>query len=130
MGIGGVMDHLKDNPFGSNGYGEGVYDGVDEEEWVVKKDKEAKYDSVFMSLGPTNGKISGNAAKKEMMKSSLPNTVLGKIWKLSDCDKDGFLDAEEFSLAMHLIQLKTDGHELPSKLQNVENINKNQPILD
>jgi len=97
-----------------------VYDGVDEEEWVVKKEKEAKYDSIFMSLGPTNGKISGNAAKKEMMKSSLPNTVLGKIWKLSDCDKDGFLDAEEFALALHLIQIKTDGHELPSKLQQVK----------
>lgn len=129
--IGGVMENLKDNPFGAmtinpefitkhtpfyNGYGEGVYDGVDEDDWVVRKQKEDKFDGIFMSLGPTNGKISGNAAKKEMMKSSLPNTVLGKIWKLSDCDKDGFLDAEEFSLAMHLIQLKTDGHELPSKL--------------
>lgn len=69
-----------------------------------------------MSLGPSNGKVSGNAAKKEMMKTSLPNTVLGKIWKLSDCDKDGFLDAEEFALAMHLINLKIEGHELPSKL--------------
>lgn len=114
--IGGVMDHLKDNPFGANGYGEGVYDGVDEEDWVVRKPKEEKYDAIFMSLGPSNGKVSGNAAKKEMMKTSLPNTVLGKIWKLSDCDKDGFLDAEEFALAMHLINLKIEGHELPSKL--------------
>merc|ERR1712178_225561 len=62
--IGGVMEHLKDNPFGANGYGEGVYDGVDEEDWVVRKQKEEKYDPIFLSLGPTNGKISGNAAKK------------------------------------------------------------------
>ena len=27
------------------------------------------------------------AAKSEMLKSKLPNNVLGKIWKLSDVDK-------------------------------------------
>ena len=30
-----------------------------------------------------------SAAKSEMIKSKLPNNVLGKIWKLSDVDKDG-----------------------------------------
>jgi hypothetical protein len=29
------------------------------------------------------------AAKSEMIKSKLPNNVLGKIWKLADVDKDG-----------------------------------------
>ena len=38
------------------------------------------------------------------MKSKLPNSVLGKIWKLADYDKDGYLDDEEFALAMHLIK--------------------------
>lgn len=56
------------------------------------------------------------AAKTEMVKSKLPNSVLGKIWKLSDIDKDGFLDEEEFALAMHLIRVKIDGHDLPSEL--------------
>lgn len=50
------------------------------------------------------------------MKSKLPNSVLGKIWKLSDIDKDGFLDDEEFALAMHLIRVKIDGHDLPTEL--------------
>ena len=44
-----------------------------------------------------------------MIKSKLPNNVLGKIWKLSDVDKDGMLDADEFALAMHLINIKLDG---------------------
>ena len=44
-----------------------------------------------------------------MIKSKLPNNVLGKIWKLSDVDKDGLLDADEFALAMHLINIKLDG---------------------
>lgn len=57
-----------------------------------------------------------SAAKAEMVKSKLPNSVLGKIWKLADIDKDGFLDSDEFALAMHLIQIKIDGYELPSEL--------------
>lgn len=51
-----------------------------------------------------------------MVKSKLPNAVLGKIWKLSDLDKDGFLDADEFALAMHLIHVKLDGHDIPTEL--------------
>lgn len=51
-----------------------------------------------------------------MIKSKLPNSVLSKIWKLSDVDADGFLDAEEFALAMHLINVKLDGNELPTIL--------------
>lgn len=57
-----------------------------------------------------------SAAKSEMVKSKLPNSVLGKIWKLSDIGKDGLLDADEFALAMHLINVKLDGHDLPSEL--------------
>ena len=45
----------------------------------------------------------------EMIKSKLPNNVLGKIWKMADVDKDGLLDADEFALAMHLINIKVDG---------------------
>ena len=47
-----------------------------------------------------------------MIKSKLPNNVLGKIWKLSDVDKDGMLDAHEFALSMHLINIKLDGEIL------------------
>lgn len=57
-----------------------------------------------------------SAAKSELQKSKLPNSVLSKIWKLSDCDGDGFLDVEEFALAMHLINIKLDGNELPNIL--------------
>ena len=33
-----------------------------------------------------------SAAKSEMLKSKLPNNVLGKIWKLSDVDKVFIID--------------------------------------
>jgi hypothetical protein len=51
-----------------------------------------------------------------MVKSKLPNSVLGKIWNLSDINKDGFLDSDEFALAMHLINVKLEGYDLPTTL--------------
>ena len=34
-----------------------------------------KYDRIFNDLNPVNGKVSGSAAKNEMVKSKLPNSV-------------------------------------------------------
>lgn len=51
-----------------------------------------------------------------MVKSKLPNNVLGRIWKLADIDKDGFLDSDEFALAQHLINVKLEGYDLPVEL--------------
>lgn len=111
---GGAFDGTLNGPFG-HGYGEGASEGIDEADWVVARDKPA-YDEIFYTLSPVNGKVTGANAKKEMVKSKLPNTVLGKIWKLADIDKDGMLDDDEFALANHLIKVKLEGHELPSEL--------------
>ncbi|XP_053330793.1 EH domain-containing protein 4 [Spea bombifrons] len=111
---GGAFEGTTEGPFG-HGYGEGAGEGAGEEEWVVAKDKPA-YDELFYTLSPINGKISGVNAKKEMVNSKLPNSVLGKIWKLADYDQDGMLDDEEFALAKHLIKIKLEGYELPSDL--------------
>ncbi len=88
---GGAFDGTMNGPFG-HGYGEGASEGIDELEWIVAKDKPT-YDEIFYTLSPVNGKVSGAMAKKEMVKSKLPNNVLGKIWKLADVDNDGYLDA-------------------------------------
>ena len=111
---GGAFDGVNTTPFGV-GAGEGVDAGRGEEEWIVNKDKD-KYNEMFYKLNPINGKVTGAAAKSEMTKSRLPNSVLGKIWKLSDIDKDGMLDEDEFGLAFHLIGVKLDGNEIPSEL--------------
>ncbi|XP_030069989.1 EH domain-containing protein 4 [Microcaecilia unicolor] len=111
---GGAFEGTMEGPFGQ-GYGEGYGEGAEDEEWVVAKDKPA-YDELFYTLSPINGKISGANAKKEMVTSKLPNSVLGKIWKLSDYDMDGMLDEEEFALAKHLIKIKLEGYELPNEL--------------
>uniref|UniRef100_A0A914WR95 Achaete scute target 1 n=1 Tax=Plectus sambesii TaxID=2011161 RepID=A0A914WR95_9BILA len=113
---GGAFDQTADEqtPFGF-GKGEGFDKGADEAEWVVARDR-YKADEQFESLNPIDGKISGRAAKEHMVKSKLPNSMLGKIWKLADCDKDGMLDADEFALANYLINLKLEGHEMPNEL--------------
>jgi len=95
--------------------GVGIQEGSDEGVWIVQRDK-PKYDEIFHSLEQESGKVTGRAAKEEMMKSHLPNKVLGRIWKLADTDNDGLLDIDEWALAMHLIKVKVEGHDIPETL--------------
>jgi len=114
---GGAFESIEDNksPFGYK-RGEGIDAGYGEPDWIVNNEK-PNYDSIFEKLkSPSEGKVTGSAAKAEMQKSKLPNSVLSKIWKLADVDKDGMLDEDEFALAMHLINIKVDGGELPQDL--------------
>ncbi|GJQ68066.1 putative divalent cation transporter [Trypoxylus dichotomus] len=113
---GGAFVNVEDtiSPFGYK-RGEGINAGFGEPEWIVSKYKQ-QYDIIFESLRPIDGKVTGAAAKSEMVKSKLPNSVLSKIWKLADVDKDGMLDSEEFALAMHLINVKIDGNDIPNSL--------------
>lgn len=132
--LGGAFEGIEDaaSPFGYK-RGEGIDAGAGEIDWICNKDR-ARTDPIFEGLDPIDGKIGGAgkktsilfhfkftnfsflAAKSELLKSKLPNSVLSKIWKLSDVDCDGFLDVEEFALAMHLINVKIDGNELPPVL--------------
>ena len=111
---GGAFDGVQQSPF-TYGRGEGVDAGSMDTEWIVGRER-YKYDDIFQSLNPVDGKITGASAKAEMVKSKLPNTVLGRVWKLADLDKDGMLDSDEFALAMHLINIKLQGHDLPLEL--------------
>ena len=73
-------------------------------------------DEFILFLWGVLGKITGAAAKAELIKSKLPNSVLAKVWRLADYDKDGMLDCDEWALANYLIKIKVDGHELPNAL--------------
>ena len=101
-------------PFGI-GKAEGINAGANEGDWIVDRTRKAS-DESFKELNPTNGKITGASAKTELIKSKLPNSVLAKIWKLSDRDLDGYLDSDEWALANYLVKLKLDGFELPNTL--------------
>jgi hypothetical protein len=110
---GGAFDD-QSSPFGI-GQTEGVNAGVGESDWVVEKQR-SPWDETFITLNPVAGKISGAAAKAELIKSKLPNSVLAKVWRLSDYDKDSMLDIDEWALSNYLVKLKLDGFELPNSL--------------
>jgi len=75
------------------------------------------YRSDFADLRPNrDGKVAGQAAKVRFVESKLPSGVLHKIWMLADLDGDGYLTLYEFALAMHLINMRLDGHDLPNEL--------------
>ncbi|NXO14124.1 EHD2 protein, partial [Oriolus oriolus] len=112
---GGAFEGARVGPFGAGSGDEEDEEAEDDDEWVVLKDK-AKYDEIFYGLAPSGGKLSGRRARGWMVASNLPSSVLGRIWQLSDVDRDGMLDHEEFALAGHLIGAKLEGRGLPADL--------------
>lgn len=63
-----------------------------------------------------DGLVSGGGAKALLTSTGLPTSKLRKIWELSDIDKDGHLDLQEFVIAMYLTEVSKLGDDLPSKL--------------
>lgn len=105
------------NPF-ATGAAQGYNLGAGTSQWVVETTgTKEKYVKAFNDLNPVDGKVSGAAAKAEMVKSKLPKNSLARIWTLADIDKDGHLDEEEYCLAMYLIDVKLkDNDEIPTTL--------------
>ncbi|XP_073440720.1 intersectin-1 isoform X2 [Dendrobates tinctorius] len=86
-------------------------------EWAVPQSSRLKYRQLFNSHDKTmSGHLTGPQARTILMQSSLPQAQLATIWNLSDIDQDGKLTAEEFILAMHLIDLAMSGQPLPPVL--------------
>jgi len=67
-----------------------------------------KYASLFLNMPQSNERISGQDVKPFFVETGLPMNLLAHIWQLSDMDKDGKLDKEEFSIMMHLVDLKRE----------------------
>ena len=65
---GGAFDQVMEGktPFMFGG-GEGINAGVGEVDWVINKDR-YKYDSIFDTLNPIDGKVSGASAKSKFPK--------------------------------------------------------------
>lgn len=86
--------------------------------WPVEQDNTRfmSWCDDFATLGPVDGKVTGDAAKAHMEKSGLPNATLSNIWTLSDVDQDQMLTRNEFALAMYLIELASKGDGLPATL--------------
>uniref|UniRef100_A0A3Q3EVR0 Epidermal growth factor receptor pathway substrate 15-like 1a n=1 Tax=Labrus bergylta TaxID=56723 RepID=A0A3Q3EVR0_9LABR len=84
--------------------------------WAVRPEEKGKFDGIFESLAPVNGLLSGEKVKPVLINSKLPLDVLGKVWDLSDIDKDGHLDRDEFAVAMHLVYRALEKEPVPTLL--------------
>eukprot|EP00064_Thunnus_orientalis_P014471 superscaffoldBa00002512_g14516 len=84
--------------------------------WVVKPEEKMKFDSIFESLGPVGGMLTGDKVKPVLLNSKLPVDILGRVWELSDLDRDGMLDKDEFSVAMYLVYRALEGEPVPMSL--------------
>ncbi|KAM6920990.1 epidermal growth factor receptor substrate 15-like 1 [Xenentodon cancila] len=90
-----------------------------ESHWAVRPEERNKFDGIFESLAPVNGLLSGEKVKPVLINSKLPLDVLGKVWDLSDIDKDGHLDRDEFAVAMHLVYRALEKEPVPAVLPSV-----------
>ncbi|XP_073415966.1 epidermal growth factor receptor substrate 15-like 1 isoform X1 [Dendrobates tinctorius] len=84
--------------------------------WSVRIEEKSKFDGIFDSLLPVNGLLSGDKVKPVLMNSKLPLDILGRVWELSDIDKDGHLDRDEFAVAMHLVYRALEKEPVPTVL--------------
>lgn len=84
--------------------------------WHFDSIDKNRYLPQFNTLRPREGKVSGGAVKPILMESGLSNSQLAQVWRLSDFDNDGYLDFDEFCIAMHLINAVHNGAQLPDKL--------------
>jgi len=88
-----------------------------ESNWIVTEGMKQGYDELFNTLGPKGGYITGQVASKPLLECGVAMVDLRQIWELSDFEKDGTLDADEFALAMYLCQRVKAGDPVPTQLE-------------
>lgn len=83
---------------------------------TMSQEQQRDYTAIFWGMSPTDGKVSGEQAKAVLSQSELPFDILANVWRLSDIDRDGSLDLEEFCIAMFLCDYAKSNGQLPDKL--------------
>ncbi|XP_060738674.1 intersectin-2a isoform X2 [Tachysurus vachellii] len=86
-------------------------------DWAVPQSSRLKYRQQFNILDKLmTGYLSGPQVRNALAASNLTQTQLATIWTLADVDRDGQLRADEFILAMHLVDMAKTGRPLPLTL--------------
>ncbi|CAM9492324.1 unnamed protein product [Choristocarpus tenellus] len=83
--------------------------------WALEMES-VELQGLFHAHGPVDGMLSAVNARTPLVQSGLPTDTLRAIWDLADMDKDGQLDMEEFTVAMHLCDATKAGEPLPEQL--------------
>ncbi|KAI8815637.1 P-loop containing nucleoside triphosphate hydrolase protein [Fimicolochytrium jonesii] len=106
---------LERNPFENPG--ESTSGQVDEI-WRYDMIDRRPYVEQFKGIVGIDGKASGATCKPMLEGTGVDKAALAKIWRLADWTKDGYLDLDEFIVAMHLCNVlkKQWAAELPDIL--------------
>ncbi|KAH7927735.1 hypothetical protein BV22DRAFT_1110947 [Leucogyrophana mollusca] len=85
--------------------------------WDVTAAEKAGADRFFDTLDSQHhGYIEGDVAVPFMLQSKLSEDILAQVWDLADINNDGRLTRDGFAVAMHLIQSKLSGKDIPDVL--------------
>jgi len=114
-----VQGMVECNPFDGPGNGapaeKADMNGIDQA-------KKEQYANQFMQIAGGQPKMHGSqiAPHLQQVFPDLPREAFSTVWKLSDIDKDGALDCDEYCVAMHLCQIVRDSEgnfqDLPATL--------------
>lgn len=85
--------------------------------WAITTADKARYDGFFDSLDTDRaGYVDGGVVVPFFLQSGLDESTLAHVWDLTDMNQSGTLTRDEFAVAMHLINDRISGKELPQEL--------------
>ncbi|KAI5124051.1 hypothetical protein M0805_003880 [Coniferiporia weirii] len=97
--------------------GASAFGGAPMQQWDVTHEEKTRFDQFFDGLDTQKRNfIEGDVAVPFMLQSKLSEDILAQVWDLADLNNDGRLTRDGFAVAMHLIQGKLAGKEIPSTL--------------
>lgn len=71
----------------------------------------------YIQLGPEGGYLSTDKAREVLVRTGLEKDQLRQIWNLSDMDRDGLFDFDEYVVAMFLCDAVVQkGRPIPTEL--------------
>lgn len=92
-----------------------VFKGSTLTNFEISPDEYAKYKIFFDQLATYNsGYVSGADAVVFFKHSKLPESDLARIWDLADTNSTGQLSEQEFAMAMHMINRRLAGGDIPN----------------
>eukprot|EP00529_Nitzschia_sp_RCC80_P012268 CAMPEP_0113486250 /NCGR_PEP_ID=MMETSP0014_2-20120614/24899_1 /TAXON_ID=2857 /ORGANISM="Nitzschia sp." /LENGTH=568 /DNA_ID=CAMNT_0000379915 /DNA_START=58 /DNA_END=1764 /DNA_ORIENTATION=- /assembly_acc=CAM_ASM_000159 len=105
----GKQDQHESNPFGVS--------ADDEDHYWALQDSAERLRGNFEALGPQGGYLSTQKARDVLVKTGLSKDQLRQIWNLSDMDRDGLFDHDEYVVAMFLCDAVIQkGRPIPAEL--------------
>ncbi|CAB9522341.1 EH domain-containing protein [Seminavis robusta] len=107
--FGKKADAIDNNPFG--------YSEEDQDHYWALQDSADRLLASFEAQGPEGGFLSTKKARDVLVKTGLEKDQLRQIWNLSDIDRDGLFDHDEYVVAMFLCDAVIQkGRPIPAEL--------------